>query len=178
MTVKLRAPAASPDDGSTAPSALHASEASRWSYRQDLRDLYRAGRQPTRLVVPPRQFVAVLGSGDPDANPWYGVTIAALYQAAYRIRFGARRELRVQATDGREMQAPQHAVEIVDRSGRRAGRPATAAFAWRRHDTASEEVPVSRAASRTTYSAPTSRWRTSRSTSTSRWPRRRTCSRS
>jgi hypothetical protein len=91
MTLKLGAPAAS-DDGSTAPLAVATSPAApRWSYRQDLRDLYRAGRQPTRLVVPPRQFVAVLGSGDPDNNPWYGVTIAALYQAAYRIRFGARR---------------------------------------------------------------------------------------
>lgn len=83
MTVQLSHPSASPDHGdSTAP---------KWGHRQELRELYRAGRQPVRLTVPPRQFVSVVGSGDPSTNPWYGATVSALYQAAYRVRFGAKR---------------------------------------------------------------------------------------
>lgn len=131
MTLELRNPAASSDDGhpvstvSSEPPALSYGaalrEAPRWNHRQELRELYRAGRQPTRLVVPPRQFVAVLGSGDPDGNPWYGVTIAALYQAAYRVRFGARRaglvDAPVMPLEGQWWREDGTPFALQDRSG-------------------------------------------------------------
>jgi hypothetical protein len=48
-------------------------------------DLYRAGREPALLTVPPRPVLAVDGAGDPDGEA-YGAAVAALYGVSYAVR--------------------------------------------------------------------------------------------
>lgn len=131
MTLQLGPPTASPDEGTSSPTTSTPSipsgsvpsalqPAPRWNHRQELRELYRAGRRPTRIVVPSRQFVAVLGSGDP-AGASYSAAIASLFRAAYRVRFAARRaglvDAPVMPLEGQWWSADGTPFTLQDRSG-------------------------------------------------------------
>jgi hypothetical protein len=96
MAIQLSPSLVPPEHGARTLEAS-AATAPRWNYRQELKELYRAGRQPVRLTVPPREFLSVVGSGDPSADPSYGASVAALYQAAYGVRFAAKRAGLVEA---------------------------------------------------------------------------------
>lgn len=121
MTVQLSTSSAALGNGNVAAVVAPVPAAPRWAHRAELKELYRAGRQPIRLTVPSRQFVSVVGSGDPSTNPWYGETVSALYQAAYRIRFGAKRaglvDAPVMPLEGLWWRADSTPFALQDRSG-------------------------------------------------------------
>ncbi|UQN15621.1 GyrI-like domain-containing protein [Gulosibacter sp. ACHW.36C] len=57
-------------------------------------DSYRAKRGEFRqLELPPRQYLAVDGQGDPNAAPEYAAALAALYPVAYALKFASKRTL-------------------------------------------------------------------------------------
>lgn len=57
-------------------------------------DSYRAKHLRFRILdVPPLQYLMVDGHGDPNSAPEYADAIAALYPAAYAVKFASKREL-------------------------------------------------------------------------------------
>ncbi|MFD7657267.1 GyrI-like domain-containing protein [Actinosynnema sp. NPDC059797] len=57
-------------------------------------DCYRARHGVFRVVeVPPLRYLAVDGRGDPNTGPEYAAALAALYPAAYKLKFASKREL-------------------------------------------------------------------------------------
>src|SRR5690554_4988548 len=52
----------------------------------------RAGELRT-LDVPPLQYLAIDGHGDPNTSPEYAAALAALYPVAYALKFASRRDL-------------------------------------------------------------------------------------
>ncbi|WP_217616728.1 GyrI-like domain-containing protein [Cellulomonas sp. GbtcB1] len=58
--------------------------------RRERADLYRAGPGWDEVVVPPAEYLAVDGHGDPDSAA-YADAVAALYTAAYAVRAAVKR---------------------------------------------------------------------------------------
>jgi hypothetical protein len=65
--------------------------------------LYRAGRDPRLVDVPPMSFLMIDGSGDPNTSADYRDAIAALYSLSYTIKFMLKKagmDIRVSALEG------------------------------------------------------------------------------
>ncbi|WP_413316748.1 GyrI-like domain-containing protein [Agrococcus sp. 1P02AA] len=57
-------------------------------------DSYRATRGELRVIdVPPLQYLAIDGAGDPNTAPAYREALEALYPLAYALKFASKREL-------------------------------------------------------------------------------------
>jgi hypothetical protein len=57
-------------------------------------DEYAARRGEMRVVeVRPTQYLMIDGHGDPNSSPAYAEALAALYPAAYKLKFASRQEL-------------------------------------------------------------------------------------
>ena len=54
--------------------------------RRERADLYRAGRDWAEVDVPPAEYLAVDGHGDPNTAAEYADAVAALYTSAYAVR--------------------------------------------------------------------------------------------
>lgn len=54
--------------------------------RRERADLYRAGRDWAEVDVPPAEYLAVDGHGDPNTAAEYADAVAALYASAYAVR--------------------------------------------------------------------------------------------
>lgn len=52
--------------------------------------LWRAPDTPTRLTVPPVQYLMVDGAGDPRTAPAYADAVGTLYAVSYALRFAAK----------------------------------------------------------------------------------------
>lgn len=58
------------------------------------RDGYRAERDEFRIVdVPEERYLMIDGRGDPNTSPRYAEALAALYPAAYAVKFASKRGL-------------------------------------------------------------------------------------
>jgi hypothetical protein len=57
-------------------------------------DSYRAGHEVFRILdVPPQQYLAIDGSGDPNTSPEFTAAVESLYPLAYALKFASKREL-------------------------------------------------------------------------------------
>lgn len=64
-----------------------------YDVKRHLRHLYAPGPDPEVVDVPPLQFLAVDGHGDPNSAPAYREAVQALYTASYAVRAVARARL-------------------------------------------------------------------------------------
>ena len=62
-------------------------------YKQELRTLYRPGREPELVEVPELAFLMIDGKGDPNVAPAFADAIGSLYAVSYTAKFTAKREL-------------------------------------------------------------------------------------
>jgi hypothetical protein len=83
VVTSTRQPAARPDQ-ETAP-------VRKADLRRELRPLYRAGREPAFVTVPPLWCLMLDGHGDPNTAPAYREAISALYSTAYAAKFALKR---------------------------------------------------------------------------------------
>ncbi len=61
--------------------------------RKERKDLYGPPVGTVQLVeVPPMQFLAIDGTGDPNTSPAYAEAVAALYAVAYALKMRRKRE--------------------------------------------------------------------------------------
>lgn len=65
--------------------------ATKLDLKQELKDLYRAGRRPALVNVPELQFLMIDGQGDPNTAPAYGEAVEALFAVAYTIKFAVKK---------------------------------------------------------------------------------------
>lgn len=62
-----------------------------FDYKKEFKDLYRPKTTPSVLTVPPMNFLAVKGAGDPnEENSEYKQSIELLYGIAYTLRMSAK----------------------------------------------------------------------------------------
>ena len=54
-------------------------------WRKHEKQIYNATTSPTRLTIPPQQFLILNGSGDPNA-PDFSERVSALYTTAYAVK--------------------------------------------------------------------------------------------
>lgn len=57
------------------------------------KDLYSAPKDFTRVEVPPLQYLAIDGHGDPNTAPAYAEAIEALYSVSYTVKFASKKTL-------------------------------------------------------------------------------------
>jgi len=101
--------------------------------------------------------------GDPGLGPvrdLLGDERLQIRVIAHALAFGTEGELPIESPHGRQMEAAQHAIQIMDWRRRHARGSASTALrsrGARAHDAASCTPSPARAASWTTYSAPISR---------------------
>ena len=60
-------------------------------FRGELRELYRAGREPTLVEVPPLSFLMIDGHGDPNTAPAFQEAVQALFSVSYTVKFTLKR---------------------------------------------------------------------------------------
>lgn len=58
--------------------------------RRERAELYRAGRDWAEVDVPPADYLAVDGHGDPNTAPAFAEAVSALYAAGYAVRSALR----------------------------------------------------------------------------------------
>ena len=64
-----------------------------FDFKKEEKNLYRPKTQPEILTVPAMQFLAVRGTGDPNAqNGAYQTAVELLYGAAYAIKMGGKKD--------------------------------------------------------------------------------------
>lgn len=62
-----------------------------FDFKKEYKDLYQPKKKPSILTVPPMNYLAVRGKGDPNAeNGEYKAALEALYAVAYTIRMSAK----------------------------------------------------------------------------------------
>ena len=62
-----------------------------YDYKREYPELYRPSASPAFIEVPEVRFIAVRGSGDPNApESGYGAAVGALYAVAYAIKMSRR----------------------------------------------------------------------------------------
>ncbi|WP_447007918.1 GyrI-like domain-containing protein [Saccharothrix isguenensis] len=63
-----------------------------YDVKRELKALYAPKNRDWALVdVPPQQFIAVAGRGDPNTAPEYARAVEALYSVAYALKFASKR---------------------------------------------------------------------------------------
>ncbi|MFC4851963.1 GyrI-like domain-containing protein [Actinophytocola glycyrrhizae] len=63
-----------------------------YDVKREHKDLYAPkNREWALLEVPPQQFIAVSGKGNPNTVPAYPQAVAALYAVAYTLKFASKR---------------------------------------------------------------------------------------
>ena len=63
-----------------------------YDVKRELRELYAPkNREWALLEVPPQQFIAVSGKGNPNTAPEYAQAVQALYAVAYTLKFASKR---------------------------------------------------------------------------------------
>ncbi|WP_216207637.1 GyrI-like domain-containing protein [Amycolatopsis aidingensis] len=63
-----------------------------YDVKRELKELYAPKNREWALVeVPPQQFLAIDGAGDPNTSPDYAQAVAALYAVAYTVKFAGKR---------------------------------------------------------------------------------------
>ncbi len=68
--------------------------AAKYDLKRELRHLYAPKPGRFELVeVPPLNYLAIDGSGDPNASPEYAAAVEALFGLAYVVKFHSKREL-------------------------------------------------------------------------------------
>ncbi|PPL17499.1 GyrI-like domain-containing protein, partial [Microterricola pindariensis] len=68
--------------------------AEKYDVKRALKALYApSARDFSRVVVPPMQYLAVDGHGDPNTAPAYAESIEALYGVAYTLKFASKKAL-------------------------------------------------------------------------------------
>lgn len=73
-------------------------EPARIDYRRILHQLYRPGRSPALVDVPPLAYLMIEGRGDPATAAEYTEAMQALFAVAYAAKFTARRDLGINLT--------------------------------------------------------------------------------
>lgn len=69
-----------------------------FDFKKEYREFYMPGRQPQLVTVPPMNYAAVRGTGDPnEAGGAYQQALAVLYAVAYTIKMSYKgsRSIRV-----------------------------------------------------------------------------------
>lgn len=62
-----------------------------FDFKKEFKDLYRPGNQPSIIEVPPMNFIAVRGNGDPNVEDGaYKKSIELLYTVAYTIKMSKK----------------------------------------------------------------------------------------
>ena len=68
-----------------------------FDYKKEYREFYLPGRMPELVTVPPMNFVAVEGEGDPnDPNGEYAGALSVLYAVAYTVKMSKLGERRIE----------------------------------------------------------------------------------
>ncbi|WP_033440615.1 GyrI-like domain-containing protein [Saccharothrix sp. NRRL B-16314] len=63
-----------------------------YDVKRELKELYAPKNRGWALVdVPPQQFIACAGEGDPNTAPEYARAVEALYSVAYALKFASKR---------------------------------------------------------------------------------------
>ena len=63
-----------------------------YDVKRDLKPFYAPRNREWALVdMPPQQFIAVDGVGDPNTSPDYRAAVEALYAVAYAVKFASKR---------------------------------------------------------------------------------------
>lgn len=93
---------------------------SRVDLRQELRELYTAGRSPALVDVPDLSFLMVDGHGDPNVAQEYREAVSALFSVSYAARFALRRadilDYRVMPLEGLWWVPDMSQFSIADKS--------------------------------------------------------------
>lgn len=64
-----------------------------YDVKRELKPFYAPKNREWELVdVPPQQFIAVDGTGDPNTSPEYADAVAALYAVAYTLKFASKKD--------------------------------------------------------------------------------------
>lgn len=67
-----------------------------YDYKKEEKAYYVPGRRPERITVPPMQYVAISGCGDPNAEDGdYKKAVGVLYAVAYTIRMAPKSGLEI-----------------------------------------------------------------------------------
>ena len=67
-----------------------------FDFKKEYRDLYQPGMSPSILTVPPMQFIAVRGEGDPnEPGSAYQAALNLLYGVAYTLKMSYKTEYRI-----------------------------------------------------------------------------------
>lgn len=67
-----------------------------FDFKKEYKELYMPGNRPVLVTVPPAQYVAVRGKGDPnDPRGDYQKAIAVLYSVAYTIKMSKKGDYRM-----------------------------------------------------------------------------------
>lgn len=73
----------------------------KFAFRKSYPELYAPGRRDFSLVeVPPLQYLAVDGHGNPNTSPDYARALECLYPVAYTLKFRSKKELKQDFTVG------------------------------------------------------------------------------
>lgn len=68
-----------------------------FDYKKEYKEFYMPPKKPTIVQVPPMNFIAVRGQGDPNAeNGAYKASISLLYGIAYTIKMSKKGERRIE----------------------------------------------------------------------------------
>ncbi|ONI86619.1 hypothetical protein ALI22I_23540 [Saccharothrix sp. ALI-22-I] len=63
-----------------------------YDVKRELKEFYApTSREWTLVHVPPQQFIAVTGAGNPNTAPEYAQAVEALYSVAYTLKFASKR---------------------------------------------------------------------------------------
>ncbi|QWF83078.1 GyrI-like domain-containing protein [Amycolatopsis sp. CA-230715] len=63
-----------------------------YDVKRELKEFYAPkNREWTLVEVPPQQFLAIDGAGDPNTSPEYARAVEALYSVAYTVKFASKR---------------------------------------------------------------------------------------
>lgn len=72
-----------------------------FEFRKSYPELYAPGRRDFTLIqVPPLQYLAVDGHGNPNTSPEYAHALECLYPVAYTLKFRSKKELEQNFTVG------------------------------------------------------------------------------
>lgn len=64
----------------------------KYDYKKTLKALFNpSAKEPQVVSVPPMQFLAIEGKGDPNDNPEFETAVSALYGCAYTIKFARKK---------------------------------------------------------------------------------------
>ena len=68
-----------------------------YDFKKALKDLYAPGADPALIDLPPANYLAVEGSGDPnEVGGAYQQAISALYAVAYTLKMSHRTDHRIE----------------------------------------------------------------------------------